>query len=266
MIPLLPLFFMGADPAPPPDSIDPPAQEEFVVIPLRVHVLQADDLPDVQCMLTDGDIRRILGKVNAIWHPAGVHFGLESLRRESAEETEKFRFARDLAKDQPAAAELFRAILPKGSREFDGLHVYYIHEFEINGIYMGSDFAIVKEAAALRPVKGGIDEPIPRVTAHELGHALGLRHRQDLTNLLASGTNGTMLNEHEVDRSRSRAKLIKGARSFAELRDDAEAAEARGDHETARMLWGWLAEIPGVAAEAAKQKADVLQDGYMTPQ
>ncbi len=69
--------------------------------------------------------------------------------------------------------------------------MYYIHQFDVNGIYYGQHDAIVKETARLRAVPNGIDEPIPRVTAHELGHGLSLPHRQDQVNLMASGTSGT---------------------------------------------------------------------------
>ena len=89
-----------------------------------------------------------------------------------------------------------------------GMDVYYIHKFAVNGVYLGDRMAFVQETARLRPVPGGIDEPLPRVTAHELGHALGLPHRQDRTNLLASGTTGTTLNEAEVARSREKARSI----------------------------------------------------------
>ena len=48
------------------DVATPPPTSEFVVVPLRVHILTADGLPEVDCKLTDDDIRRIIGKVNLV--------------------------------------------------------------------------------------------------------------------------------------------------------------------------------------------------------
>jgi predicted Zn-dependent protease len=56
----------------------------------------------------------------------------------------------------------------------------------------------------LREVPGGLDEPLPRVTSHEIGHALGLEHRQDTTNLMQSGTTGFSLNEAEIATARGK--------------------------------------------------------------
>ena len=64
---------------------------------------------------------------------------------------------------------------------------------------------IVKDVPLLREVPDGVDEPIPRVTSHELGHALGLVHRQDLTNLMASKTTGFSLNAEEIRIAREHA-------------------------------------------------------------
>jgi hypothetical protein len=235
----------GDEPA--PDVTEPPGYGEFLVIPLRVHILTADDLPEVDCRLDDDDVDRIVGKVNRIWHNAGIHFGLDAVVREPAARQERFRLTRDLQGKAPLG--LFRILRPEESREFDGLHVYYIHEFPVNGVYMGEDFAIVQETARLREVEGGIDEPIPRVTAHELGHALGLPHRQDRTNLLASGTTGTRLNADEVARARTRAGSIRGAAPVDDLRRQAEEAAERGETDRARRLKTWLAEIPGMTGE-----------------
>ena len=128
--------------------------------------------------------------------------------------------------------------------------MYYVHKLPVNGVYMGKDFAIVQETAALREVEGGIDEPVPRVTSHELGHALGLPHRQDRTNLMASGTTGTMLRAVEVATARTGAGKIDGAMSVPECREAAEDASKAGDEERARYLRQCVREIE--AEPAAK--------------
>ena len=224
----------------PPAPLTPPPIDEFVVIPLRVHVLSSTDLPQLDCGLTDADLRRVVGKVNGIWHQAGVHFGLEPIVREPAARQGRYK----AAIDAEAADELslLRLLAPGGSRSVEGVDVYYIREFAVNGVYLGNRMAFVQETARLRPVPGGIDEPLPRVTAHELGHALGLPHRQDRTNLLASGTTGTTLNQAEVDRSREKARAIPGALTLADLRKKAEEAD---DPEEAGRLRGWIDELTG---------------------
>lgn len=53
-----------------------------------------------------------------------------------------------------------------------------------------------------------IDQPTvddERVTAHEIGHLLGLGHVSDRSQLMASGTNGIRLTDDEIDLARRRA-------------------------------------------------------------
>jgi hypothetical protein len=139
---------------------------------------------------------------------------------------------------------IYRMLAPAQTRGRAGLHVYYVHELPPNGVYLGQNVCFVKETAALRKVEGGIDEPLPRVTAHELGHGLGLPHRQDTTNLMASGTTGTLLNEAEVAVARGRAEKIEGAMTVAACAGAAEAAKLKGDVERATLLLRYLSELP----------------------
>lgn len=221
----------------------PPPFDQFLVLPLRIHILRADELPEINCALADADVVRIVRKVNHIWAQAGIYWGVESIVREPAAKQDAFRLARDL--DPSLSLSKYRMLISGRRGAFDGFHVFYLHKFPVNGVWMGEDYALVQETARLREVEGGIDEPVPRVTAHELAHGLGLAHRQDTTNLLASGTTGTSLNAREVETVRHSALKRAGTKTVLELKADATAAESSNDLKRARLLWTWLDEIPG---------------------
>jgi hypothetical protein len=223
-----------ADPAPPaavPPA--PPPRSDVLFLPLHVHILSAPNRPDIDCKLTDADLARILAKVNKVWRQAGVQFVI-TLHHEPAADLEAF----DLAKSHapPSALSVYRTLAPQATRDLPGLHVYYVHELPPNGVYLGRNICFVKETAKLRAVEGGIDEPIPRVTSHELGHGLGLPHRQATTNLMASGTTGTLFNDEELMVARAKAKEMKGALTLPEAEQAADAAEKAGEQERAKAL------------------------------
>jgi len=249
----------SADESSSAQGIDPPPYGDFLVVPLRVHILTATDLPEIDCALTDTDIHRILGKVNTIWHQAGIHWGLEALIREPAARQEEFK-KRKIAHRDRAGPPLgvYPRLVPVGSKTKEGFHIYYIHQFSVNGVYLGDATAFVQETARLRQVEGGIDEPLPRVTAHELGHALDLPHRQERTNLLASGTTGTTLNAAEVERAREAARETPGVWTADDLKRAAQRASQAGRPEEARRFWSHLAALPGQGGiEAARRRDDI---------
>ena len=138
----------------------------------------------------------------------------------------------------------YRLLASAETRSLPGLHVYYIHDFAVNGVFLGGTMCMIKETARLRPVKGGIDEPLPRVTSHELGHAMGLPHRQDITNLMASGTTGTILNAAEVEIVRSHVMKITGTMTVEECEARVKDAKAKNDHDQADSLVHDLEQLP----------------------
>jgi len=180
-------------------AIAEPLELPLLVLPLRVHLLQSTNQPQVHTTLAEADVRRILGKVNGIWAQARIRFELEKLLKEPAQPAE-------VPGENPKDRWLL-SVVPPMTRATNAFNVYYVKKMQPNGYWSGG-VAFVKDTASLKEVPGGIDEPLPRVTAHELGHALGLSHRQDRTNLMASGTTGTALSEEEIQRARAAAGRI----------------------------------------------------------
>ena len=234
----------------------PVVEDEFVVIPLRVHILSASELPEIDCRLSDGDVERILKKVNGIWHKAGIHWGLESLVREPAANPDRFVRLREIA--GRASLEFYRILMPRESRGQEVVNLYYVHELPVNGVWLGSE-AVVKETASLQAVEGGIDEPIPRASAHELGHSLGLPHRQARTNLLASGTTGTSLNATEIALARDQARIAPGAMSLAAVRQAAQTARRVRQPERSPAGSGpGSPRFPGAHADQARERLKAM--------
>lgn len=208
-----------------------PTAAEFLVLPLRVYRLKSAEVPEIDCrQLSDDDIRRIVARANVIWASAGIHWQLESIEDLPAENTGRLKLAGRIGKaDAEDAGKVaaktprmphtaFRGVIPEASRARpEAYRVHYVHDFDVNGVYFGNREAMVKETAALRPVEGGIDEPLPRVTSHELGHALGLPHRQDRLNLMASGTTGTSLVDDEMRKAREIARANPACVTFEDL-------------------------------------------------
>jgi len=227
---------------------------DFLLVPLRFHLLTATNAPDIHTTLTTNDIARILPKMNRIWAQAGVHFYIESLRFEPALNTEDF-----WSKLPTLERATLLGLRPTNSIATNAFNLYYTKKLRPNGIYFSPQGIFVKDTASLRAVEGGLDEPIPRVSSHELGHAFTLPHRQNVTNLMSSGNSSFWLNDEEIAKSREslqKREWVEPAPAVLKRADELHAAKKPAE---ARALYERLATLPLKAKEVehAKKHADV---------
>ena len=196
-----------APPCEPPVKAAVPetTKQMTLTMPVRVHLVQSQSMPEMHTTLVESDIRRIFEKVNMIWSQAGIRFEIESIVH-----TEAVAVIPELER----ANEFIRvkSMIPEASLSATALNICYVKEVVPNGFFHNG-LIVVKDTASLQPVEGGLDEPIPRVTSHEIGHALSLNHRQDTTNLMASGKTGFSLNAAEIDAARAQAKTFQTSKT-----------------------------------------------------
>jgi hypothetical protein len=232
--------------------------DDVLIAGLRVHLLTSSNSPALETTLSGKDIGRIVGKLNGVWAQAGLHFYVESILREQANEP-----ATHAEAGRPPERSGLPALRPEASRATNLFHVYYIKEMSVNGIYFPEGI-FVKDTASLKAVEGGIDEPLPRVTSHELGHALGLAHRQHTTNLLASGTTGTWLNEEEIRQAREAARKYGWIEPAGELMKRANALFNADKRSEAAVFYSRIATMAlrVEQVELARKRAGVTTDEH----
>ena len=258
------LFTLAGLPSP---AADAPAFgfQDFLLVPARIHLLASKETPQLHTTLTSADVERIFQKANRVWAPAGIQFFVESLVCEPAVETQKDPEPQPL-KRAPGGLAVMLGHIPPATRSAEAFNIYYIKSFAVNGVYFDSPEAIfVQDTASLRKVEGGIDEPIPRVTSHELGHACSLAHRQDTFNLMASGTTGTSLNESEIHQARESATKRSWIQSARTWQEKAAALETAGKPAEALAVYKRLAALPLEAApevQAARLKSEAGKNAH----
>lgn len=180
------------------------SRESFPLIHLRVrvHLMQSIANPRLQTTLKEKEARAIFDEVNDIWAQAGIRFELEAIDSLQALNRAPKRW---YIKDRNWVKEA----IPTDQFSSTAIDVCFVKDMGPNGFFYGEP-VVVCENPEFHKVSGGAANPVARVTAHELGHVLFLQHRQERTNLMASGKNGVSLNLQEINNARKRALEILG--------------------------------------------------------
>lgn len=180
------------------------SHEAFSPITLRVraHLMQSIANPRLQTTLTEKEVRVIFDEVNAIWSQASIRFELEAIDSLQALDLAPKRW---YIKDR----NWVKAAIPTHQFSLSAIDVCFVKEMGPNGFFYGEP-VVVCENPEFHKVSGGAENIVARVTAHELGHVLFLQHRQERTNLMASGKNGVSLSPQEIKNARKRALEILG--------------------------------------------------------
>jgi len=168
-----------------------------VVLPVAIHLVRSTTHPRLHAQISEAEVRAVLQETNAIWSQANVRFELRGADEISALDLpSKKWFQRD--------RNWVKAALPTTHFHPAAIDVCFVHDMGPNGFFYGEP-VVVCETPEYTKVRGGAARPVARVLAHELGHVLFLKHRQDHTNLMASGRNGVTLNREEIATARKRA-------------------------------------------------------------
>jgi hypothetical protein len=164
----------GADPdaATDPDASDPAVTRLLA----RLHLMQSDNVAEIQSGLNETTATALVDQVNAIWQPAQIALQIESIVRHRAVTAQEEVFVAGLSGDQQAAQAAFlcapgdcfydtSTLLEHGGKK--GFNIIFVASMGggKGGVYNGRTGAIVFAETHDVPV-----------LAHEFAHALSLAH------------------------------------------------------------------------------------------
>lgn len=173
------------------DSVGEPGDRDTVTMSLTLYRLVDTDGAAIGSARSEAEIADIGDNVRTIWSQAGIDFDPLIVRTVEVSSAALLPLVVDGDID-PLFAELEENGAPDAG--------------QINGFYVSEAFGVNGFAPTGLRVFFVVDEPsVPdeRVTSHEIGHILGLRHAtRDPGRLMFSGTDGTTLNQEEQDVAR----------------------------------------------------------------
>lgn len=178
-----------------------------LILPVKVHLVQSHTYPNLHAKYVEADVLPVFFEVNRIWSQAGIRFELKNMGTLQALEVAPKKW---LQRDR----DWVKSALPQAHLSATAIDVCFVRQMGPNGFFYGEP-VVVSETPTFTKVKGGSENAVARVVAHELGHVLWLKHRENHTNLMASGRNGVSLNNQEIKDARQRAMEIIGKEPVA---------------------------------------------------
>lgn len=173
------------------------AQMEVITLPVQVHLVRSSVHPGLQSTISEAEVHAVFSEVNRIWEAAAIRFEIKGIREMQALNIAPKRFFQRSRNWVPQA-------LPGADLKPGIMDVCFIHDMGPNGFFYGEP-VVVSEVVTSSKVRGGSDHPVGRVAAHELGHALTLKHRKERDSLMVPGLRGIKLSTDEITAARQRA-------------------------------------------------------------
>ncbi|MHC4995968.1 MAG: zinc metalloprotease, partial [Planctomycetota bacterium] len=151
----------------------PPGNLETIVLPVRVHRLQSDVAPDLNCSLSDGEIREQFVAVNETWAQANIEWEIESIVNATAQAPDDFIEAMSAPQPRGLLAPALAKNVARDNLLKPGFNVVIAEDSKKR---MGGVFIPQRDGLVFYARRGPKGVQTPAVLAHELGHALGLPH------------------------------------------------------------------------------------------
>lgn len=179
-------------------AVEPVQSAPLLRVPVCVHLMKSTQAKEMETKLDSGAVIAILEKANEVWKSAGIRFDSQAIKPSTILE---------LKEEGPVQSETGRikAMIPKDDLSTTSLDLCFVREMTPNGFFYGEP-VVVKETAKLKDVTGGREEHLGRVVAHELGHAMGLQHHEDSSNLMYPGIKGLKLTAAQIAIAREQAR------------------------------------------------------------